>query len=125
MNKKSLLAAALSLAFAGAAQATVITPVNMDPAGSGLNDPTAAAPVGGNPGTTVGEQRRLAYQLAADLWESILVSDVEIRVEASFATDMTCTANSATLGCTSSPPQRIWPTCTPCCCGTISSAMRG
>lgn len=98
MNKKSLLAAALSLAFAGAAQATVITPVNMDPAGSGLNDPTAAAPVGGNPGTTVGEQRRLAYQLAADLWESILVSDVEIRVEASFATDMTCTANSATLG---------------------------
>ena len=97
MNKQTLLAAALSLAFAGAAQATVITPVNMDPAGSGLNDATAAAPVGGNPGTTVGEQRQIVYQFAADLWEAVLDSPVETRVEASFA-DLSCSATSATLG---------------------------
>ena len=97
MNKRTLLAAALSLAFAGAAQATVITPVNMDPAGSGLNDATAAAPVGGNPGTTVGEQRLIVYQFAADLWETVLDSPVETRVEASFA-DLSCSATSATLG---------------------------
>jgi hypothetical protein len=85
------------LGIAGTASAAVITPVNMDPAGSGLNDTTAAAPVGGNPGTTVGEQRRLVYQLAAELWGTILVSDVEIKVEASFA-NLTCSANSAVLG---------------------------
>ena len=34
-----------------------ITIVNMDGAGEGFNDPTPAAPVGGNPGTTIGQQR--------------------------------------------------------------------
>jgi hypothetical protein len=97
VNKKTLLAAALSLAFAGVAQATVITPVNMDPAGSGLNDTTPAAPVGNNPGTTIGEQRRIVYEFAADLWEAVLDSPVETKVEASF-TALTCTATSATLG---------------------------
>ena len=96
MNK-TLLALGLSLAFAGAAHATTITPVNMDPAGSGLNDTTVAAPVGGNPGTSIGEQRRIAYQFAADLWEAILVSSVETKVEASFQA-LTCTATSAVLG---------------------------
>ena len=97
MNKKTLLAAAFSLAFAGAAQATVITPVSADPEGSGLNDPTPAAPVGGNPGTTVGEQRMIVYQFAADLWEAVLDSPVETRVQASF-TALSCSATSATLG---------------------------
>ena len=69
----------------------------MDPAGTGLNDPTAAAPVGGNPGTTIGEQRRIAYQFAADLWEAMLDSNVEIKVDASFQ-PLTCTATSAVLG---------------------------
>ena len=96
MNK-TLLALGLSLAFAGAASATTITPVNLDPAGSGLNDLTAAAPVGGNPGVTVGEQRRIAYQFAADLWEVILDSSVEIKVDASFQA-LSCTASSGVLG---------------------------
>lgn len=108
MNK-TLLALGLSLAFAGAASATTITPVNLDPDGtttdangnpipaSGLNDPTPASPEGGNPGTTVGEQRRIAYQLAADLWEVILDSSVEIKVDASFQA-LTCSASSAVLG---------------------------
>lgn len=97
---KHLLALAVALAFAGSAHAgvsTVITPVNLDPAGSGLNDETPASPVGGNLGTTVGEQRRIAYQFAADIWEQVLVSNVEILVEASFQ-PLTCTASSGVLG---------------------------
>ena len=96
MNKR-FLAAAFALAFAGAAEATVITPVNMDPAGSGLNDSTPAEPVGGNPGTTIGEQRMRVYQFAADLWETVLDSPVETRVQASFI-PLNCNATSATLG---------------------------
>lgn len=96
MNK-TLLALALTLAASGTAFAATITPVNLDPAGSGLNDPTAAAPVGLNPGTTVGEQRRIAYQFAADLWGAVLGSDVEVRVGASFQ-PLTCSATSGVLG---------------------------
>lgn len=84
--KNSLMALCVATAlFAGAASAATVLPVNADPAGQGLNDLTPAAPVGGNPGTTIGEQRRIAYQFAADLWGAVLESDAEIRVQASFA----------------------------------------
>lgn len=96
MNK-TLLACALACAAAGPAAAATITPVNLDPPGVGLNDPAPAAPVGNNPGTTVGEQRRIVYQFAADLWGAVLVSKVEVLVEASFQT-LACTATTATLG---------------------------
>lgn len=99
MNK-TLLSCALAVAttFAiGAAGAATIIPVNMNAPGVGLNDETAATPVGGNPGTTVGEQRRIAYQFAADLWGAVLESDVEIRVRAQF-TALNCTATSGVLG---------------------------
>lgn len=99
MNKTLLacaLAAATTLA-AGSAFAATIIPVNMNDPGVGLNDPTPATPVGGNPGTTVGEQRQIAYQFAADLWGAVLESDVEIRVRAQF-TPLSCTATSAVLG---------------------------
>ena len=77
----ALIAASL---FAPAAQADIIL-VNRDGAGVGLNDPTARAPEGGNPGTTVGEQRRIVYEFAAELWGSILTTNVDVRVGASFA----------------------------------------
>lgn len=97
--KTRLLAACVlaGLLVAATAHAAVITPLNRDPAGSGLNDPTAAAPVGGNPGTTIGEQRRIAYQFAADLWGAVLQSNVEIRVAASFQ-PLSCTATAGVLG---------------------------
>lgn len=99
MNK-TLLACALAAAstFAiGAAGAATIIPVNMNAPGVGLNDPTPATPVGGNPGTTVGEQRQIAYQFAADLWGAVLESDEPIRVQAQF-TALPCTATSGVLG---------------------------
>jgi PA domain len=69
-----------SSAFAGA----TITIVNLDGPGEGFNDPTPAAPVGGNAGTTLGQQRLIAFQHAAEIWGSTLDSNVEIRIQAAF-----------------------------------------
>lgn len=101
--KKSLLAFSLCLAFAGAAQAADIVPINADPAGTGLNDLTPATPTGGNPGTTVGEQRRIVYQFAADLWGAVLESPAEIRVQASFQ-PLECTTARTVLGSAGTSP---------------------
>jgi PA domain-containing protein/flagellar hook capping protein FlgD len=88
---------AAALLAAGAAGATTITIVNLDGASEGFNDPTPAAPIGGNPGTTVGQQRLNVFQHAANTWASILESTVPIRVEAQFD-PLTCNATSAVLG---------------------------
>ncbi|MEO5629386.1 MAG: PA domain-containing protein [Thermomonas sp.] len=100
---KTLLAAALAIACVGVVHAADIVPVNADPAGAGLNDLTPIAPVGGNPGTTVGEQRRIAYQFAADLWGSVLESPAEIRVQASFQ-PLRCDATGTVLGSAGTSP---------------------
>jgi hypothetical protein len=94
------------LAFALLWTAVVASPVvhaatfvviNNDGAGEGFNDPTAAAPVGGNTGTTIGQQRLIAFQAAADIWGARLFSSVPIRVGAQF-NPLSCTAFSGTLG---------------------------
>lgn len=96
--KTSLLCACMGASLlAATAQAAIITPVNQDPANKGLNDPSPRAPEGGNPGKTVGEQRRLIYQYAANLWGSVLQSEVETRVGASFQ-DLLCDESNAVLG---------------------------
>jgi hypothetical protein len=64
---------------------------------AGFNDSTPATPVGGNSGTTVGEQRLIAFQYAADLWAARLVSTIRITIDAAFSS-LSCTANSGTLG---------------------------
>jgi hypothetical protein len=58
--------------------------VNGDGPGEGLNDPTPAAPVGGNPGTTLGAQRLAILERAGEIWGSYLVSTVPIRVSVGF-----------------------------------------
>ncbi|WP_313398054.1 PA domain-containing protein [Stenotrophomonas sp.] len=97
MKAQLLSVMVVATLYAASAQAAVITPVNQDPAGKGLNDTTARAPEGGNPGVSVGEQRRIVYQYAADLWGSVLQSNVETFVGASFQ-DLACTATGGTLG---------------------------
>jgi len=67
-------------AFAGA---TVIV-INADGPNEGFNDPTPAAPVGGNTGTTKGQQRLIAFQFAADKWGATLDSREPIFVVAAF-----------------------------------------
>jgi hypothetical protein len=59
--------------------------INIDPPNSGFNDPTPATPVGGNPGTTIGQQRLNAYRRALELWGSVLKSDITIHVVGSFS----------------------------------------
>ncbi|MDJ0836943.1 MAG: CARDB domain-containing protein [Acidobacteriota bacterium] len=71
--------------------------LNADPPGTGFNDPTPVPAVGGNTGTTLGEQRLIAFQYAADLWGALLQSDVDIVVRANFG-NLTCTSSGATLG---------------------------
>ena len=85
--------AAASTAFAS----TTITIQNNDPAGTGFNDPTPVSPVGGNSGTTLGEQRFIAFQFAAGIWGATLNSGPAITIRASWSTSMPCTATSGTL----------------------------
>lgn len=87
----------LWLLLVSPAYATQIVIANMDGAGEGFNDPTAAAPVGGNPGTTLGEQRLIVFQQAAKMWEAIIGSNITITVEAQFD-PLTCNSGSAVLG---------------------------
>lgn len=85
MNKRHLLTAALALALtASQTMAADVVPVILDGAGEGYYDETPAAPVGGNPGTSIGQQRRIVAQFAADLWGGVLKSDVPVYVGAQF-----------------------------------------
>jgi hypothetical protein len=70
---------------------------NVDGPGEGFNDPTPANPEGGNTGTTLGEQRLIAFQHAANLWGARIPSNVTIVIQAAF-NPLTCTATSAVLG---------------------------
>src|SRR6476660_4377994 len=97
-----LLLLALAPAVAGAATITII---NNNAAGVGFNDPTPVAPVGGNPGTTLGQQRLNAFQAAANIWGATLNSTVTINILATFE-PLTCTATGATLG--SAGATEIW-----------------
>lgn len=87
---------------AGGARLTI---VSIDAPGTGFADATPAAPVGGNPGTTVGEQRLIALRRATDIWGSQLDSGVEIRVRAAFGA-LACDATSSVLA-TAGPVQSL------------------
>lgn len=100
-TRLTLLALPLALLVLAADPAisfsATITIVNVDGAGEGFNDPTPAAPVGGNAGTTIGQQRLNVFNQAASIWGAILPSSVTIFVQAQFNA-LSCTATSAVLG---------------------------
>jgi hypothetical protein len=85
------------MASANAFGSVTITIQNNDSPNQGFNDPTPASPVGGNNGTTVGQQRLNAFQFAAGIWGSTLNSTPPIVVNASWAA-LSCSANSGVLG---------------------------
>ncbi len=93
---RTLVAGAVALACIGA-QAATITITSRDAPGVGFNDPTPVAPVGGNPGTTLGEQRMFVYQYVAKIWEQNLSSSQNITVSAGWQA-LNCSATSAVLG---------------------------
>ena len=110
MSARRLLLPALAgvalLFAAGGVGAATITIVNGDAAGVGFNDPTSASPVGGNTGTTLGQQRLIAFQHAADLWGSRLTSSVPIVVRANFGPLTPCTTSSGVIG--SAGPRSVY-----------------
>lgn len=84
--KTALAAAALALGVMASpafSQGKIIV-VNGNLPGIGFNDPTPAAPIGGNPGTTLGEQRMNVFLHAADVWTAVLNPRVDIYVWARF-----------------------------------------
>jgi hypothetical protein len=96
----TLVAAALALACSasGSAQAAAkIVINNLNAPGVGFNDQTPATPVGGNTGTTIGQQRLIAFTHAANIWGATLTSSVPIVINAQFV-PLSCTATSAVLG---------------------------
>jgi hypothetical protein len=97
MARLFVLAGLLLFVGALAGNAATILIVNTDGAGEGFNDPTPVAPVGGNPGTTIGQQRLNVFQEAANIWGALLPSAVTIRVQAQF-NPQSCDAVSAVLG---------------------------
>ena len=95
-----LLTLAMSLLFSSSAfGAVTIVIQNNDQPNVGFNDPTPVAPVGGNNGTTLGQQRLNAFQFAAtNIWGATLTSGTTITVRASWSNTMACAVDSAVLG---------------------------
>jgi hypothetical protein len=92
-----LISTLLLATLAPLATAAQVIVFNGDPPGVGFNDPTPAAPVGGNPGTTRGEQALNVFQRAADIWGSKLQSRQPITVIAFFL-PLNCTPTGGVLG---------------------------
>jgi hypothetical protein len=105
----ALCAVALAVGALGTAQAAPsrakLVIVNSDPAGVGFNDTTPVSPVGGNPGTTLGEQRLYLYEYIAKVWDRQLPPGPDIQVKATWEA-LTCTSTSAVLG--SAGAYNVW-----------------
>ncbi len=95
---KTIITCLLLVALGGgAASAATIVIINNDGPGEGFNDTTPATPVGGNLGTTIGQQRLNLFEHAAVIWGGMLDSDVTIRIAATFD-PLFCNSSSAVLG---------------------------
>lgn len=94
-----LLSLVLAVAAAPLFANSTINIININAPGVGFNDPTPRAPLGGNPGTTLGQQRMIAFQYAASIWAALLDSAVPINIEARMI-PLTCTPTAGTLGST-------------------------
>ncbi len=77
--------------------AATVSISNADGPGEGFNDPTVIAPVGGNTGTSIGQQRLNVFQAAATIWGATLTSVPAILVQAQFNA-LTCSGSGAILG---------------------------
>jgi hypothetical protein len=100
-----LLGVAAAAACSIASATATITIVNANDPGVGFNDPTPVAPVGGNAGTTLGQQRLNVFAYVAGLWGQQIDSAVTIGILSTFE-PLTCTASSAVLG--SAGPREIF-----------------
>ena len=81
---RGVAVAALALASSAAFAQGQIIIQNINAPNVGFNDPTPAAPVGGNNGATLGQQRLNVFEFAANIWEAVLQPKVDIIVQAQF-----------------------------------------
>ncbi len=77
--------AALVLGAAGTAAAGEIFLDPFAAPGTGFDDHTPVQPVGGNPGTTLGDQRIIVFLQAAAIWQETLNPNEDIYIAAQFA----------------------------------------
>ncbi|WP_269523206.1 PA domain-containing protein [Coraliomargarita parva] len=96
MNWFDRICCGLALSLGSGLPAASFTFVYTDPPDFGYYDSTAVSPVGGNPGTTLGEQRQNLLAYAANYWGQFLDSDVSIVISASYEA-LGGTPTSATL----------------------------
>lgn len=89
--------AALCLASSLAHGQAKIKLINLDGPGVGLNDQTPVPALDGNVGKTLGQQRLIAFQYAADIWGALLRSGPEVRAEAAFV-PFGCDKDGTALG---------------------------
>ena len=84
----------------GLAQAADLKVINRDGRREGFRDrsaPDVDSAIGRNPGTTLGQQRLIAFRAAAAIWAERIQSPVRIRIDARFD-PLDCDASSAVLG---------------------------
>ena len=98
MRRVSFAVLLLSLAVNAAAGTGKIIILNNDKPNVGFNDATPVTPVGGNTGTTLGQQRLNVFQEAARRWQNALDTNVDVIVSATFAPIPGCTESDAILG---------------------------
>ncbi|MEN9579205.1 MAG: hypothetical protein RJA70_2214 [Pseudomonadota bacterium] len=106
--------------WATSANAATFNITVLDGNGEGFNSTATAdagSTAGGNPGGTLGAQRRAALQHAVDVWAALLDSDVPIELHVSLDS-LTCSGGSAVLGSAAgasifanvpgAPSQSVW-----------------
>ena len=87
----------ISISLSSPIYATSISLNMLNNANEGLNDNTAVAPIGGNIGVTLGQQRQNVIHFAARLLEQVIDSSVPITIDAEFEA-LSCSSTAATLG---------------------------
>ena len=91
---RSLIAISLLTPIASQGAVTI---VNNDSASEGFNDATPVSAVGGNSGTTLGQQRLNVFNKAAEILNTVFDIQQPVQVNAQF-NPLTCTSSSAVLG---------------------------
>lgn len=97
MRRTLLLALTLVAALNAFGKGRIVI-VNNDRPNVGFNDPTPATPVGGNEGTTLGQQRLNVFERAAAKWSSVIDIQTDIVAQATFGPIGACSATEAVLG---------------------------
>jgi hypothetical protein len=98
MRRAAVALALFLIGSVSSLQAATIVIVNKDAPGVGFNDPTPVAPVGSNPGSTLGQQRLNVFNAAAGIWGMKLNSPITIRIAANFKPLTPCTTTNGVLG---------------------------